>query len=128
MLNSERFTTPLILMPDPNSGLYMTNRSFKYDIGFKGSGHTIKVPKGFKTDLATIPRWAWSILPPHDPKYAAAAVLHDYLYTIRSENGDLYERRVADAIFYEAMLALGAGKLKAFIMYKSVRLHSFFMY
>ncbi|ECG8634089.1 DUF1353 domain-containing protein, partial [Salmonella enterica subsp. salamae] len=39
----------------------------------------IEVPAGFVTDLATIPRIFWSLMPP-DGKYAKAAIIHDYLY------------------------------------------------
>jgi hypothetical protein len=37
------------------------------------------VPKGFVTDLASIPSVFWSLLRP-DGNYAYAAILHDYLY------------------------------------------------
>lgn len=39
----------------------------------------IIVPRGFVTDLASIPRPLWSWLPPDGP-WAKAAVIHDYLY------------------------------------------------
>ena len=43
-------------------------------------GHDpIVVPRGFVTDLASIPRPLWSWLPPDGP-WAKAAVIHDFLY------------------------------------------------
>lgn len=36
------------------------------------------VPKGFVTDLASVPSVFWSVLRP-DGEYAYAAILHDYL-------------------------------------------------
>jgi Protein of unknown function (DUF1353) len=39
----------------------------------------VSVPPGFVTDLASIPRVFWSLLPP-DGNYAYAAIVHDYLY------------------------------------------------
>lgn len=39
----------------------------------------IIVPRGFVTDLASIPRPLWSWLPPDGP-WAKAAVIHDFLY------------------------------------------------
>ena len=44
------------------------------------NGHDpIVVPRGFVTDLASIPRPFWSWLPPDGP-WAKAAVIHDFLY------------------------------------------------
>lgn len=40
---------------------------------------TVRVPSGFVTDFASIPRIFWSLLPP-DGLYAYAAIIHDYLY------------------------------------------------
>ncbi|MBB4112769.1 hypothetical protein FHT80_002088 [Rhizobium sp. BK226] len=39
----------------------------------------VKVPKGFVTDLASVPRPFWSLLP-RQGRYTYPAVLHDYLY------------------------------------------------
>jgi Protein of unknown function (DUF1353) len=39
----------------------------------------VKVPKGFITDLASIPQVFWSALP-RDGKYIYPAIIHDYLY------------------------------------------------
>lgn len=52
------------------------------------SGHSadksepiIRVPAGFVTDFASIPRAFWVVLPPTG-KYGKAAVVHDYLYVM----------------------------------------------
>ena len=39
----------------------------------------ITAPKGFKTDLASVPRLAWSFIAPFD--IARSAVIHDELYS-----------------------------------------------
>ena len=39
----------------------------------------VKVPPGFVTDFASIPRVFWSVLPP-DGDYTYPAIIHDYLY------------------------------------------------
>ncbi len=39
----------------------------------------VKVPVGFVTDFASVPRLFWTLLPP-DGLYWYAAVIHDYLY------------------------------------------------
>ena len=119
-----RFTVPLLLTPDPGGRGYRTARSFSLDIGFKGSGFAVTVPEGFETDLATVPLFLWWLFPPHDPRYAAAAVLHDFLYGWRSETGEAFDRATADGIFLEAMLILGVPRWKALTMFVAVRLYS----
>jgi len=44
-----------------------------------GKYAAVSAPTGFVTDLASIPRVFWSLLPP-DGNYAYAAIVHDYLY------------------------------------------------
>lgn len=44
---------------------------------YVGKDDVIKIPDGFQTDLATVPRIFWAILPPNGV-YERAAVLHDF--------------------------------------------------
>ena len=61
------------------------------DITIKLSNNDIiTIPKGFKYDLSSSPRFLWSILPP-DGDFAIGALIHDYLY----EN-KLYTRKFND--------------------------------
>jgi len=111
------FTAPLFLTPrtDHDQRTWLTSRPFSYEIGHKGSGLTITVPQGTDTDLATVPRFLWPLVPPHDPKFAAAFVLHDYLCRWHG-----FSRVMADAILYEALRVLGASVLSASITYWAV--------
>lgn len=79
-------------------------------------GH-ITVPEGFLTDFASIPRLLWNLLPPTEPDYSAAALVHDYLY--ESHEADF---RTANTIFYEAMRVQGTGRVKAWCMWAAVSL------
>lgn len=76
----------------------------------------VKVPKGFITDFASVPKILWNILPPTG-QYGKAAVIHDYLYRT------LYQatKDEADCVFLEAMKALGVGVLTRYTMYYAVR-------
>lgn len=89
--------------------------SFNYDIGYLGSGRTVKVPKGFLTDGASVPRVFWSFLPPWG-LYGQAAILHDFLcdYGLIFENDKpkFIERAETDAIFFECLGVLGVPKHK----------------
>ena len=82
------------------------------------------IPEGFHTDLASVPRILWSLYPPYDPQYAAAAVLHDALRKWRGETGERFDEATSDAIFYEAMKILGVPRWKALTMYLGVRIAS----
>jgi hypothetical protein len=105
-------------MPVPGTGKYCVVRDLNYHIGFFGSGLVVRVEDGFLTDLASVPRWAWWLFPPHDPDYCAAAVLHDFLYGL---NNGMFTRAVADGVFYEAMRVLGVPKWRAVVMFLAVR-------
>lgn len=108
------FTDPLVITPD-EEGRYRTERPFSFDLGVKGSRLTITVPEGFETDLASVPRWLWWLIAPHDPQYAAAAVLHDYLCDWAG-----FDLMTAHAIFLDALLILGVDRWKATAMYLAV--------
>lgn len=109
-----KFTDPLVISPWVD-GRYITERPFSFDVGFKGSGLTVAVPRLFVTDLASVPRLLWWLLPPHDPQYAAAAVLHDYLLSLPD-----FDRITAHSIFLEALTALGVAPWKAWVMFLAV--------
>lgn len=75
----------------------------------------LTVPAGFKTDLASIPRILWNILPPFG-KYDAAAVLHDLLY----QHGGV-TRDQADNVLYEAMHVSGVNFWQRWTIFRGVR-------
>lgn len=80
------------------------------------SGERLIVPMGFVTDFASIPGMLRGVLSPTGP-YAAAAVVHDYLY--RVPNGR--SRVLCDAIFAQAMVDAGVPWWIRAVVYGSVR-------
>ena len=90
-------------------------REFRYYVGVENSDEVIRVPLGFITDFASVPRFAWFIIPP-DGKYTQAAVLHDFLVKTKQ-----YSRDKTNKIFLEAMEVLGVPKWKRLLMYWSVQ-------
>ncbi|EKI1090358.1 DUF1353 domain-containing protein [Salmonella enterica] len=115
-----RFTTPAILemLGHYNWRVY---ESFAFYLS-DDNRDVIEVPAGFVTDLATVPRIFWILLPP-DGKYAKAAIIHDYLY-----DNALRTKREADRIFLDGMTVLGVPRWKRMIMYYAVRLFGQGMY
>lgn len=76
----------------------------------------VEVPARFVTDLASIPRPLWSILPPWE-RYGPAAVLHDWLYWQQD-----CERDEADQVLREAMDVLSVDVVAVAKIYAGVRL------
>ncbi|MHC4623360.1 MAG: DUF1353 domain-containing protein [Planctomycetota bacterium] len=109
------FTENLVVSPLPNGKTWVLRKPFSYDVGVEGSGETIKVPAGFITDFASVPRLFWAFFPTWG-KYGNAAVIHDYVYWEQS-----YSRERADEIFLEGMLVLGVGQRKAGLLYNAVK-------
>ena len=83
------------------------------------NGQKITVPAGFKTDLASIPRLFWRILPRDGGKYRAAAVVHDYMV------GRVPWSHAA-TIFSEALRDNGTGDFRRRLMVAAVRLRGVF--
>ena len=48
------------------------------DVGVQCPAHRVQCKKGFKTDLASVPRLLWNLIAPWD--VARAAIIHDLLY------------------------------------------------
>ncbi|MGV7219654.1 DUF1353 domain-containing protein [Bradyrhizobium sp. UFLA05-112] len=106
-LHLGRFNEPIYYLLDPISW----EPSARQGGGLKA----VTVPKGFVSDLASVPRIFWSALRP-DGTYAYAAIIHDYLYwtqTIPREN--------ADAILKSSMEDFQVDGLTVTAIYNAVR-------
>lgn len=73
------------------------------------------VPKGFVTDLASIPRPLRGLIETNDAS-RAPAVLHDYLYCLQLET-----RQRADALFREALQVRHVPPFRRNLMWSAVR-------
>jgi hypothetical protein len=76
----------------------------------------IEVPAGFETDFASVPRWplTFALFGQYGQ---AAAVLHDWLYSI----GQL-SRADADRVFLNALRSSGIARWRAYAMWAGVRI------
>ncbi len=112
------FTTQLKLSPaDDEPGVWVLQRGFTYDLGYRGGSDKIKVPKGFRTNFASVPKFAQIIYSPYHPSYGKAAVLHDYLWSIQK-----YSKKYCDAVFYDAMISLKCPAKRREMFYQAVNL------
>lgn len=122
---------PLIYYDDDASAqldgdFYRVAESFRYYLGEKYADQWVFVPAGMLTDLASIPRIVWNILPPSG-KYGSAAIVHDRLCnTLQiTQAGKAVEisRAKADAILGEAMEVLEVPWVKRVTISSAVALH-----
>lgn len=84
--------------------------------GQVGKHKPVRVPIGFVTDFASIPRVFWSVLRP-DGLYTYAAVIHDYLYWEQ-----YLSREESDQIFKFAMEDFRVNSSEIDAIYSAVRL------
>lgn len=87
------------------------------DIHFAIEKQFYTIPKGFQTDLASIPKIAWSIMTPAHSALIRPAIVHDWFYSKTCD----YTRYQTDLIFYHMLINDGISPLKASIMYYAVR-------
>jgi hypothetical protein len=138
-IRQDRFGGKLVLVlldnkivPSIKEGrsLWGLQRSLAYNPG--NGGDTITVPAGFVTDLASVPRWAWTLVPPDGP-WVKAAIVHDFLYATGGTGKwkrhpaaitrpQPYSRLEADGIMREAMENRGVSWLSRNLIYTAVRL------
>lgn len=124
MSNEEKL--PVILYPDPLHievvpGTWMNELLKDYTCIYRGE--QIVVPAGFRTNFASIPRFFKAFMDNDDPRIKEGAVLHDFLYDIRSL-GDYsnFDRNEADLLLYRSILANGGKERIAKIVYWAVRI------
>ena len=112
---SRTFGEPAILSQF-NDEIYYLRAPLKWWPEDVNSGlPSVTVPAGFVTDLASIPREFWSLLP-RDARYMPAAIVHDYLYWQQEVTKDS-----ADAVFKMAMQDLNVRSLTVAVIYAGVR-------
>lgn len=116
------FTKPLVVRVETPPVFVLEEEFEYYRTGNKED--VIKIPKGFDTDFASIPRIFWSYLPPTGTKrnqYGKAAIIHDFVYDIICEY-PVSGRKECDLIFLEAMEAAGVSKPVRYLLYWCARL------
>ena len=88
---------------------------------YQGTIDRFVVPKGMRTDFASVPRaFVWFL--PRYGRYTRAAILHDYLWRHRAGDSEQpVSRRDADGLFRRVMRELEVPFLRRWIMWGAVR-------
>lgn len=92
---------------------------------YVGRTDRVTIPADFPTDLASVPRLFWALLPP-DGVYEKAAVLHDYLCVRlgdQHETGDPapITARGTDGLFRRVAREGGTGFITRWLLWTGVR-------
>ena len=88
------------------------------DYMYRTREYLIKVPKGFVTDYASIPKLLRGIVLPYG-KHSGASVVHDWLYSSNCNLG--LSREKSDKIFLEILKEEKVSFLLRILMYFAVR-------
>lgn len=103
---------PPNLLPVEYEGLEMYQLFERY-ITFSGD-YCFLEEAGVIVDGASVPRIAWSYVPP-DGRHRRAAFCHDISYARK-----LVSKKLADQMFYDMLIEDGVSRWRASIMYRAV--------
>lgn len=122
---ADRWLLPILHAPGAVAGalhmgrfrdrIYYLDKEIKWSPGPGQDAPAVVVPAGFVTDLASIPRVFWSVLPT-DGAYTFPAIVHDYLYWVQK-----YPRNTADSVFRYGMDDMKVSSVVAATIYAAVR-------
>ena len=116
------YLTELKYIKATKDGVVVLTEPLTFRAGEDASGVHVVVPKGFSTNLTSVPKilqWLY----PADGPYAPAAVVHDYLY----RRGKV-SRKAADVMFYDALKVLKVSLFTRLGFYAYVRLNGWRVY
>jgi hypothetical protein len=121
-----------VQLPDVLDLIYIDGSDFMLDADYncyweeKGKEYRVRVPKGYVTDLSSIPRWARSVIPVVG-RQNGPSVIHDYIYEpLSPQVGGGHQLRGwtkqdADNLFLAAMKAAGVNWYRRNAMYLAVK-------
>lgn len=112
-----RFSAAIPFSPNAALTGWQTSADLWFELGGRHSGAWVCVPAGFLTDLASIPAMARPIFNPVDPRYARAAVIHDYLLALAG-----FSPITAAIAFRDALRAAQVPEWRVAIMTTAVAL------
>ena len=104
-----------LIVPMPFSRKYRLERVLEVSYTFKNETMNIKVPEGYLTDGATIPKVFWSVIgSPYLPEYITAAIVHDWCCD------EKYDVEEMSDLFFELLKLSNVPNLTAKLMRKAV--------
>ena len=113
------FTTPLYVECLDDGRHYRLLAEF--DFASEALERIVRVPAGFVTDFASIPRVLWAILPPTG-RWSKASVLHDDAYQHPEMITPPITRLQADRLLLEGMEALSVPAIARWCIFAGIRI------
>lgn len=98
--------------------MYRVEKPLSWEVGVKGSGLIVTVPKGTVFDVSIPVGLRW-LFDPHNPHYLKAAALHDELLRRK------WARTTAGAEFHEALKADRVATWRRLVMWLAVSLFKY---
>lgn len=127
-----KFISKKIAVNILDNGLREVRKDFQAKITYKKESFLVIVPRGFLTDMASVPKIFWNLLAKDDPEYLKSALVHDWIYfnqgfipvvNKRGQDENLnLKRSEADIYFREGAKVLGASWMKRNSIYWAVRM------
>ena len=119
-----KFPVPLSKTPFRTivDGVFQDAIRLNRDFFYADSVHCddTRIPAGFTSDGASVPRFLWRLFPPFG-KYLEAAVVHDWFCVLGHAGKSPIDSVTAAKVFKEAMIVCGVPKWKVHLMYLGVR-------
>jgi hypothetical protein len=123
---------PLAYLPKEDGGrTFETTQDIEVVLS---DGYVLKIEKGFKTDLSSVPSWAWSIFKPIDKAFIGD-LIHDALWVDKAgqvvyfDNSFYDARKFADEERLRWRKSIAPKKkIKNFVTHYVIRLIGGFMY
>lgn len=124
------FLTPLVTRQ-----VGAQKKKLEFDLVVLVDCAVLRIPAGFESDGASVPRFLWSLYPPFGELYEPATWLHDFCYQHAEAFDGTSEvaafargrveagmtRRLADRLLYEGAIALGFRRTGARNLWLGVR-------
>lgn len=86
------------------------------DLSIKRGQTTVRVPKFFQYDGASVPAPMWQVIgTPFNPRFMIPSVFHDWLY-----HTHLVKKKEADDLFGRLLIDNGVSKTRAWLMATAV--------
>jgi len=113
---------PDLIQVDKSGELWRLESTYSVPVAFghaPGAAWVVAVPSGFVSDLASIPRFAWWFVAPHE--FTGPALVHDLLCR---ESRTYEDRIVADAGYLHLLKEWNVGWFKRYMMFLALRAYA----
>lgn len=92
-------------------------------------GIAVHVPSGYRSNLASIPWWAWWLIGhPATGEFQDPAIAHDWICELAAQRNVYSIRLIGDALFFHYLYLRGVPYWKRTLMYLAVRLNGYWSF